>query len=291
MIINTFNEESIYDSISELIGIKKEILKYFILKHGRKYSKEEFIKSQNIFIHLELFLKENQILNNMDFKKINEVTINHLTTRMGPIESIKQEPLYNLFEALLEKTTLNKFMKDKGFNFEFRGGRLITLFDSRIIDWTAYYDGEEDARARMINSRLQEGGSRGVVDKCVNGFLLNGQIYKHTEVAHIERMPEIIEDMFEVLDIKNAIQEWSEESQPYIITFKQKVENIVFDQFNRSKLNNEQKKFLILKYCLYFLTCVRHGTWREEKNLIIRLKDEISVPISDIKEVTLIENH
>ncbi len=288
MLIDTFDEETIYNSISELLGIKKECLEYFITQYGFKYITERKVENVNL-VEFKRFFRKRKVLNYLNLENLNEITISHLTTRTDDIEYIKEKPLYNLFEVLLKDTALRKFMIEKGVEFRSENAKIVTLFDGNIVDWSIYYNTTWGPTARMINNRL-EGNSKRVVDKCINGFLFNGQIYKNTNVSHIKRMPEIAENILRVLRKNGAVQEWSKKSKPYVVIFQSKIEDIIFDENNKTKLNNKQKKYQIFKYCLYFLACAKYGDWSESDNPIIRLKNEISVSANNIVKVTLIAN-
>ncbi len=143
------------------------------------------------------------------------------------------------------------------------------------MNWSDFYDQKEGPAARMINRRL-EGNKLFSPDKCVNGFLFNGDIYENGNVRHIRYYPEILENILRVVGKGAAVTEWVQRAQPFIVVFKTRIENIVFDGI--SNLNTKQKIFRILRYCLYYLSKKNLDDWSQHDNPIIRLKDCLQVP-------------
>lgn len=283
-LLNTVSEESIYNSLAEIVGINKEYIQYYIMKYGIEIIKEITVDSIDLseFLHF-LFRYNKDLEHTLEF---DEITLSHLTTRTSIIHN---QQLFNLFNALIQDTEIKEFLNNEGIVFELVGKKLKTIYNGKLVDWAIYFDGDWGSTARMVNNRL-EGNSKGVTDKCVNGFLFNSDIHKHRNVSHIARLPEILENILRILGCASAITKWTISAKPYVITFKADVTNTIFDEDRKHTLNNRQKKNLLIKYCLYYLSIRRYSDWDEDDNPIIRLKDELSVPVSDILNIRLLDN-
>ena len=288
-LLNTLNGDTIYDSLEVILGVPREFIENYVLEKVlsliRSNSESNSLTAESInidefFNFLSKYTKQPLMV---DF---DEITVSHLTSRITE-DSIKSEPLYNLFNALLKETEIKRFLyENAGLSFWDEKGKIVVKCDGKIVNWKDYTDTYEGAAAQMVINRL-EGYSSGEVDKCVNGFLFNGEIYKNGDVEHLLRFPEILENMLRLLGKSNIANMWAGKSDSYIITFKTNINNIFFDGHHR--LNNKQKRYRILKHCLFFLINNMLGDWDEDDNPIIRLKDNLDVPYIDIINVYKIE--
>lgn len=138
----------------------------------------------------------------------------------------------------------------------------------------------------MANRRFL--GSKNVsIDKCVNGFLFNGNIHKHRDVDHIYYSPEILQSICAVLNRRDIERYWEKNADRYVVIFKTDIQNAVFD--DKPRLTIKQRTFRIYRYILYYLSKMSLYVWSENYNPMIRLKDNLNVPASDIIGVIKIE--
>ncbi|OHR72176.1 hypothetical protein HMPREF3291_22515 [Bacillus sp. HMSC76G11] len=211
---------------------------------------------------------------------ITHVTVSHLSPRLS-LQSITQEPLYNLSNALTKNTELSRFLKKAGLVFTIEKNIVKVTHNDKRIDWKEY----DCPTAQMIINRLEGNRVWTTSDNCINGFLFNGKIYENGNVGHIFRNPEIMENILRVLGKLNVISEYSQKSKPYLINFKVPISDIVFDENGNHRLNNKQKNFLLLRYCLYYLSLNKFNDWSENNNPIIRLRDNLNVDSSNIVSI------
>ncbi|MDF2039359.1 hypothetical protein P2R12_20715 [Cytobacillus oceanisediminis] len=211
---------------------------------------------------------------------ITHVTISHLSPRLS-LESIVNEPLYNLSNVLTNDTELSRFLKKAGLVFSNNNKIVQVTHNDMKIDWKKY----ESPTALMIINRLEGNKVSTTSDNCINGFLFNGKIFENGNVAHIFRCPEILENILRVLGRLDLISNFNSKSKPYIICFKAPISDIIFDGNGNHKLNNKEKQFLILRYCLYYLSLQKSYDWSGNNNPIIRLKDNLDVDISNLVAV------
>lgn len=280
--LNTISLNDIYESLSEILGVSEESIRFYIVRH-----KFDLIDKEIHQVDLKKFFRFLQKYNNKVeiSPNIESITISHLTTRISePNKDIT--PLYNLFDALLLDTDLSCFLKKQGVICTEKNKKIIVNFNGEKIIWEDYF--EKEPVSRMVKKRL-EGYSVTGVDKCVNGFLFNGEIYKNTNVQHILRYPEILENILRVIKKHDAVYEWMKKASPYIFTFKADIRDVVFDSCD--KLNNKQKSYRILKHCLIFLSEKLLNEWNENHNPMLRLKDNLHVDLNQITNIRKIEKY
>ncbi len=218
---------------------------------------------------------------------LNKVTIAHLTSRLeNDCNKLKLEPLYNLFDALTNDTDLKRFFGDEGLKFIEKNGQILTRLDGELVDWSDYFVDTKEPVARMIYRRFI-GYDCNSIDRCINGFLFNGEIYKCPSVRHIYDCPEIVDNILRVLNKKDAISKWVKNATPYIFVFKADLQDIIFD--DDDSLNNEQKQYHILQYCLFYLLKQSKNDWSEYNNPMVRLKSNLNILEKDIIEKVKIE--
>ncbi|MEG8977345.1 MULTISPECIES: hypothetical protein [Priestia] len=280
-ILLTHDHDMLYKSMGSLFSIEPIYIRHYITSNCMKIVRcnEDEINLQHFFFFVHKFT-DKEIDLDMNMKGI---TLSHLTTRLNRDE-ISKVPLHNLFDALTMDTCLSKFFYERGFSFRKEKSKLKVIYGGKIIDWSHFFETFNSGAARMVSNRL-EGNSKGVTDKCVNGFLFGGEIHKHGDVRHIRRCPEILDNMLNVLKRTDLIEEWIEKSAPYIISFKAKIEDIIIDHDVYYKFNNKQKRFYILKACLLYLAKSFLEQWDAYDNHIIRLKDDLNVSATDIFDV------
>ncbi|WP_025731112.1 hypothetical protein [Heyndrickxia ginsengihumi] len=279
-LLNTISLNNVYDSLSSILGVSKESIRYYIVKNKFDLVDSDIndVDLQKFFIFLKRDNNQEKITPMMD-----SITISHLTTRISDLEE-DNATIYNLFGSLLQDTDLSLFFKEYGITFKEKNGKIEVTNDGKIIDWEKYHD--KAPVAGMVKKRL-EGYSITGVDKSINGFLFNGEIYKNRNVNHILRYPEILENILRVMKKDFAVYEWMKRATPYIITFKVNINDLVFDSCD--KLNNKQKVYRIIKHCLIFLSKKLLTEWSENENPIIRLKDNLHVKSHDILKIRKVE--
>ncbi|KIL38690.1 hypothetical protein SD70_24905 [Gordoniibacillus kamchatkensis] len=281
-LLNGINQDTLYVSLENLFGVKKEIIEYYVVRH--LFLLKDQHPSNIDLPHFLNFLsdKTKQVVMIPDFES---VAISHLTTRVTG-ENLEKEPVYNLFDALTENTEMKYHLERVGLTFFKAGGKLRTLFRGNLVDWKSFLNGSEYPTAQMIINRF-EGNRFSSADKCVNGFLFGGKIYENGNVRHILYLPEIVENMLRVLGEQKAINELTKVFKPYMISFAAPIGKIIFD--GSKKLTVKQTRFRIIRYCLHYLSKQYCRSWSEHDNPIIRLIDDYSVQADQIISVQKID--
>ncbi|MGP7815565.1 hypothetical protein ACTXGU_00225 [Niallia sp. 01092] len=274
--INTTDLNSVYSSLANVFGVKSADIRYYIMKN-----KFNILKGYPEDVNIEEFLMFIKKLNGKATINFEKITISQLTSRIYK-KDISKEPIFNLFDALTKETDMSVYLNEKGIEFKEIEGILEVYYKNQRVDWSKYFNGYESAAARMVSNRL-EGNSFGSIDKCVNGFLFNGKLHENSDVYHIYKFPEILENMLRLLNLSNVSMNWAKISKSYTITFMADIENVVFD-FSAS-LNNKQKQFKIIRYCLYYLSKKFFNDWDENCNPKMRLKDDLNVNAEQIINV------
>lgn len=275
-LLNTSSVDDVYESLGCLLEVPSEEIKYFVLKN--KFTIVDQTVEEVDLRRFENFLKKFNGDKEVNFL-FDEITISHLTTRPTQ-DNLLNIPLYNLFHSLIEETALSSFFMKHGITFENNLNIITVNYKGNRVIWDR--DFEDDSTALFVKRRL-EGNINSGVDKCVNGFLFNGNVWENINVDHLLRSPEIIQHIFDLLGKGKYVSEWQDNIVPYVVTFKSNINDIVFD--SNSRLNNKQKCFSIIRYCLWFLSKKLLGQWDEDYNPMIRLKDELNVPAENILSV------
>lgn len=270
ILLDTRNEETIYQSLSNILKVRKEYIDYFILKNMFEIKKDSVkdINVSNFFEFLSSYSSE-EIATDLKF---THITISHLSPRLN-LKSITDEPLYNLSNALINNTELSSFLNNEGLICTTHKDIVNVIHNVSKVNWKDY----DSSTSQIIINRLEGNSVWSTRDNSINGFLFHGKIYENKNVRHILRIPEILYNMLTVLGKQKAITEYVKKSTPYIISFKIPVADIMFDEDGYEKLNNKQKKLHILRYCLYYLSLKKRLEWSEYDNPIVRLKDNLNL--------------
>lgn len=266
-------------SLADILSIPAvDVRRYFTSNMGIL---REVSEVTNVDIdHFFGYVARKRGLSKLSFDEVffEHVTISHLTTRIGDINPTG-EPLYNLVDALVNETCLKKFLQRKGLEFKEHQGKLQTYYNGLLIDWDDYRNDYNKSSIGMIKRRFA--GSRIVSqDKCVNGFLFGGGIHEHSDVRHILYGPEIMQDMCRVLRRTDILTDWQQQRKIFNVSFKADISKVVFDYNHR--LNIKQKIFRIYRYIINHFIKQLFGQLREYDNPMMRLKDTLSVPSTDI---------
>jgi len=146
-------------------------------------------------------------------------------------------------------------------------------YNGSVVIWD---DCRSNLYASVAKSKL-EGGLGIVQDKCVNGFLFNeDKLHERPEVRNLG-VPEILQQTLLALNRKDICKEWMAQKRLFVIIFKAKVDDLVFD--DASRLSDKAKKIKLINSCINYLMHDR------KNNPVIRLKDDLSVVADDIVKV------
>ncbi len=282
IVIDTESAETIVRSLCNIFKISETDLKILYMTDEHF----EFLKSNHEDISLDGFYQLVKSADKLeDLKSYIEdlyVTSFHLSKRINPIEG--NEKLYNLHSALLSETEIKCFFENHDIIFEKQGTKLKCIFKGQQVDWENFYNTEHRNVARLVANRL-EGNLFYNSDNCINGFLFNHNIVNQSNVVHLSKSPEIVQNILEVLGLKEAIQEYNTNCL-YIIKYRVKFIDFIFD--TNSKLSNEEKFENLLKRLLQFLAYSLTNSETMISNPIVRTTDDLDVEPSDVCKFELV---
>lgn len=282
ILLDTTNDEAVYQTLSNILEVPKEYIDYFIIRNKIDLTRGS-VKDINIpaFYKFISSYSNKDISTNLNF---SHITISHLTARLS-LESIIEEPLYNLSCALINNTEISRFLNNEGIVFTTEKDKVTVIYNGTKVNWKSY----DSPTSQMIINRLEGNNVWPTRDNCINGLLFHGKIHENPFVDHIVGIPEILNNMLTVLDKKNVISEYIKRASPYIISFSVPITEITFDEYGNDRLNNKQKKYLLLRYCLYYLSMKKLSEWSEHDNPIIRLKDNLNIDRADVLGIYMLD--
>lgn len=216
------------------------------------------------------FRRNTELFNKIKF---DSCVMCHVTSRTTPPN--ESDVLY-LIKVLSEKTELSTFLESKGITFKETSKGLNAYYNNKLLDWNEY----DSSYAARLRGRLKKKGRR--IDNCINGFLINDRFWEDSNVTHIKDCPELVSDICHLIKRYDIIREWEETRTPYALGFLGEVKDMIFDNHTRYKTINS-KVYFIYKNVIYYLIQDYHGKWNPRfDNLMIRLKDNITVAKENI---------
>lgn len=229
-----------------------------------------------------------------NFSQIQDVDVSdikimafHIAATLDNCNEIKTNGLQNLQKILSTKTILRKMLRDEGIEFDIKEKTVVCCGKRYDIDYEKY-------KGRHLLSDFEKGlqsvAHRVYYDYCVNGFLLNDNIYGYGTAIH-ER-PEFLMTLQELFPHVQKIEsEWKNKAKSYRIDFFAAINQVHRFNFELDEqrdppyndwieLDDEMK---IKKWML------SHAIERANNNLYenyLYVKDEVSIPPSQIISIT-----
>lgn len=280
--------DSIYKSLSEILEINEITIRRFILRKSMFYRKLEDVSLEDFFT--KVFgnkLEKEDLYNRIKFAYI---TVSHFASRLNGANDVENQPLYNLFDALTNDTGISLYMRENGFQFIKENNSILTFYKGEKVNWEDYFRvgvSKEIGNPQRIQVRLIRGYEGN--DKCINGFLFGEYLNRNNYIKMVSLgCPEIISDICGVLNRTDMIKYIKDNSHNYVVTFKEKISNIMF--MKDIHLDNYNKLLKIYKYVIFYLCKNFCNTWYENMdNQMLRLKDELNVPSENIIEAKKVE--
>lgn len=269
MLLNTLNSHLIYTSLGNILNVEVKLIQIYVSTFKIKLIDFDKIDIQHLIKYLSVFENKNVILPTSPI----DVTIFHLTTRMNK-KNIYKNPLYNLHDALLNPTEISELFNESKISFHTEKQIIKVHYKGQEINWSDY----DSNVARLIINRL-EGNHSYSKDSTVNGFLFLDKIHKHYNIEHLISGPEIVQNIFEVLNKSDDLEAYQKKIMPYIIGFKVSSDFLVFD--NIPKLESPINEYL-LKFCLKKLADEIMYSSNLNDNPMVRFQDELNIPDSNI---------
>jgi hypothetical protein len=110
-LLNPTDEFSIYNSLSNILSIPALEIRRYFTSNITVFANLTDADSLNVKHFFEYVAKKKK-LTEVQFKDyiFDEITVSHLTTRLND-DDILEQPLYNLFNALIKETDLSVYLK------------------------------------------------------------------------------------------------------------------------------------------------------------------------------------
>lgn len=257
-VLNTSSADELYESLDNILNVNRDSVKTFLYLNLPKFLNYAYWE-----IDLEPFFQEFSIPRDLSF---NEITIHHITTRLGEVTK-ENFTIDNLETVLLSDNPFTQFMKEHDIKFK-RDQGISVYYKGELHQFTGY------AKARL-NNRLTN-----LSDSCVNGYLFPESM--DISYEGLTGMPEIYSDLMSSLDRRDLQSKYFSEMKCYMVTFKISLKDFIFDDFSE-KTDNSEKTKLILQYVINYLChkiCKDHNY--NFDNPIIRLPDNKNVKCTDV---------
>jgi hypothetical protein len=264
-ILDTCNYESIYENILRLFSISNGNLQQYICNKAFEHNNSIFMYSDE---GGDFYSWAKNNVSKSNKLGIGFVTIYHFARRLEPLNVLKTMPLYNVRELVICETSFNKFLNAYGITFKEVNDKIVCL-----------YNGNE-FRLTYRSNRLND-------DRCINGFLFGGNIFKEGDISHLKDSPELIIDIQRSLnELKeiDIIQKFKQMSKAYIFKIKVPINELIFDGCGfENECDVEYNLDSIFKYIGSYL--VNDALQNGFSNPIVRLKDNAIVEKDNILEI------
>lgn len=231
-----------------------------------------------------------------NFDRIDAVDISdlkiigfHVVSSLDDCAEIKQNGLWNLQRVLTEDTMLRRVLEQHGLTFDVANSKMVYKGQTWDIEYEKYngrYDlTDEEELLDWIANRIY-------YDYCVNGFLFCKDVTRYGTQIH-ER-PEFIIKLVELFpDLGEMESWWKENGTPYEVVFYATPEQMMGGFFGISEQDDEPRYWYEptdeQKIKKKLLSLAIEGTNGELDQLILLIKDELSLPPEQIIECNVLD--
>ena len=271
-ILYTSSYDNIIKSMAEICGCTQKTIKNYIKSsQPLENTFPDSINLVSFFRDIGVKFKGNtELFNKIKFEAC---VISHITSRIAPPD--ESDVLYTI-KLLSEKTELSTFLESKGITFKETSKGLNAYYNNELLNWDKF----DNSYAARLRGRLKKKGQR--VDNCINGFLINDHFWKDSNVTHLKDCPELVSDLCYQIKRYDIVREWEETRTPYALGFLVDVKDIIFDESTRYK-TIKSKVYFVYKNIIYYLIQDYHNKWDPRfDNLMLRLKDNMTVSKANI---------
>ena len=258
----------------------------FMNMTSKEYLDELLIGCKNDF---DIFWERN-------YDRIAEVDISelqimafHIIGALDDCKEIQKKGLMNLQEVLSNDTILNRQLNDVGINFNIQDTPVNCIGKVYDIDYEQYCG---RSSLSETEEKLKDIAYRVYYDFCVNGFLLNDNVFDYSTDIH-ER-PEFLMTLGHLFsEAKKLDSVWRSRSKSYKIDFYATIDQIRRFSFELDEFKDEgyfelDDKMRIKKWLLFY------AIDRAAKKLdtqFLYVKDNIIIPPEQIIEISELYKH
>ncbi|RGY66083.1 hypothetical protein DXA30_03520 [Fusobacterium ulcerans] len=248
----------------------------FFNMSGQEYIEELIINSDNEF---EKFWDRNAA-------RVNDISVEnirvwgfHVVGSLDECREIRSQGLRNLQKVLSGDTLLSRILKSNGVFFDVKRHLLFYKGKEYNVDYDWYRNNDYSMSPEKY---LKPIAHRVYYDYCVNGFMMNDDIFSYG--TNIHERPEFLMKLSAAFpDLKKMEEEWAKRSKGYKVNFYATIDQI--HRFNFD-LNDTQEELTDEEIVHIKRWMVSRAIDRANNNLIsevfLYIKDEIDIPPEQI---------
>lgn len=261
-LLNCSDIDSTYSSVANILGIENSAISNFIVNNQHrftinKYGYREYTDRLTLSDILNSF---NITVDQIDF---DYLVVQHVAA-IYDRNSFLTKGLMSIRDLFMSDNSVRSKLKEYGLNIGERANG--ELYIER---------GGKSVITDYLKHRLER-------DRCINGFLTWYDAETDSNVRDIRRCPEIVAHIGkEILNSRTLEEDWIQNAQPSIISFKVTVEEI--QEINYVPVTKEH---LLLCAIDCLLKC--HAQYDDYQKIMIFLRENLSVDGSRIIEIRAI---
>ena len=272
MYLNTLGKNEMYVSVAEIVGADVEDIKRFVIENA----------ADIVDCHYDEYGIEQMdlkgLLNGKELKLIDSLIMHHITPRESE-ESIWQEGLMTLSNALTQKTILADYLKKWGFTFSFDGNQIVMSRKGLVVD-------VENKLGTNLKMRL--GGPNTLNDYNVNGYLFVDE-FEEEAIRGWLGSPEFLKSLAYYYDNFSIANNYADNSHNYYVSFEVPLDMVDIEGFSAT-ISVEKKTSILLRYTINALAYaeMKRKPFLPMYNPIIFLKRQYDVPKEDIRKIWIL---
>lgn len=255
MFIDTHTKKLMEESIYKYLDInEKELIRLFDKGYNSDYDSLDKILSDFIYSH-------------SGGKNIDEVLVFHFSRRLNTEND--DFTGNNLYELLLEDTSVSSFLKEYDIVFKMGEQHLELFHKGKLETFEHVHDGNAS------NVKWRMGYFKGREDYCFNGFAFKDLIYKNDYARSLFWGPEFLNQMLQVIGRKDVLEAYSCRSKYYCLEYKIPIEKVIFDGYDSLSLDGKIHHIILMVLKrLYDYSVTNKSYMYDDDNPCLRLRDD-----------------
>lgn len=253
-----------------------DFLLTFFNMSGQEYIEELIINSDNDF---EKFWDRNAArVNNISMDSIR-IWGFHVVGSLDECREIRSQGLRNLQKVLSGDTLLSRMLKSNGVFFDVKRHLLFYKGEEYNVDYDWYRHNDYSMPPEKY---LEPIAHRVYYDYCVNGFMMNDDIFSYG--TNIHERPEFMMKLSDAFpDLKNLEDEWAEHSKSYKVNFYAKIDQLHRFNFDLNETQEELTNSEIEQIKRWMVSrAIDRANSDLFSEVFLYVKDEIDIPPEQI---------
>ena len=232
--------------------LKNSVMNFLDLSHD-DYNKiiDQILCSDDIDDEIRKIV-EKRVTTELEF-----IQMFHLSRRLNNSNLFENDNLRNL---LLKKSVMTEFFKQYNVSFEKCNNKINLLYKNVVVNIS-------DAKYEDYNGNIE---FRLETDYCINGFAFREGLEKNVYYLTLSRGPEILYEIFKLLNIDKMIDDYISNSNYYCFEYLIPISKVIFDGYDCCITNLDKTK-VFLKEVLKYLYYEMLG--HQSDYLVIRIPD------------------